>query len=395
MDTLYLLSNKKLRSVPTDFRRYLSFFVHTDERLIGILGARGTGKTVLLLQLMKDKLPREESLYMSLDDIYFLKHGLTDTAVSFIQKGGKCLFLDEVNKYPTWWQEIKNLYDNYPELSIVFTGSSVIEISRTAGDISRRAAIYHLYPLSFREYLEMEHIYTVKPFSLKEITQKHTHLAEEISAYIKPLRYFGDYLKFGSYPFFREGKISYFEKLKQTVNVTLENDIPTVQRIDYNSVIKLKKLLSLLTETVPYKPNISELAAKVEVQRQSLYKYLDLMAKAGLLGLLPAKLKGITALNKPEKIYPGSTSLMYALSDGVPYIGILRETFFFNQLTQHYKISGHATADFTVENNAFEIGGKNKKTMQIKGIKNSWIVSDNIEVGFERRIPLWLFGFLY
>ena len=388
----------RLRNVPVEFKRYLYHTINWEDKLIAIKGSRGVGKTTLLLQYIKENHKIDQTvLYASLDDIYFQANSLVDLAEEFYQNGGKYLYLDEVHKYPNWSLEIKNIYDNYSELKMVFTSSSVLEIHKGNADLSRRAISYELKGLSFREYLVLEKSLTISSLQLEDVLKHHLEIATELTKEIKILPQFKQYLKMGYYPFYKEGEESYYQKLTNIVNLILETDIPSVYKTEFQTIHKLKKLLYVIATSVPFQPNISKLSEKIETSsRSSTLQYLDYLEKANLIGNLKTSAKGNNYLVKPDKIYLENTNLMYAFGEVIKEIGSIRETFFFNQLNATNKINTSKESDFLVNNTyTFEVGGKNKKDAQIKELKEAYVVADNIEIGYRNKIPLWLFGMLY
>jgi len=397
MEKLFETSSLKLRSIKIDFERYLAVKIDWKDRLIAIMGARGCGKTTLLLQYIKRNYPQsEDALYISLDDIYFTTNRLIDVIDDFVKQGGRYLFIDEVHKYTGWSREIKNAYDTYADLKIVFTGSSMLQVHKSEGDLSRRAVVYEMLGLSFREYLIMNSGKEFPVLTVMDIINNHVSLSKKIATEIKPLMEFKNYLKHGYYPYFLENKSTYLQRLSATVNLVLELDLPSVERIDYSTIHKLKKLLYIIATSVPFKPNIEKLSQQTNATRGSVLLYLDYLRKAQLIGLLKSPKAGDGYMNKPEKIYLNNTNLMYALEHEQPSIGTVRETFFMNQLQAESKVHYTEKGDFLIDKNkVFEIGGKNKTFDQIKDLKNSFIAADGIETGFKNKIPLWLFGFLY
>lgn len=397
MERLIELSQKKIQNVPTEFKRYLFKKINLDNRLVGISGARGSGKTTLLLQLLSEYYPdNKHAMYISLDDIYFIKNELVYFAENFVREGGKCLFIDEVHKYPNWSQELKNVYDNLPELKVIFTSSSALQIYKGSHDLSRRALIYNLVGLSFREFLSIKYKIEFDEISLNDILEFSEKISNNITNKIKPYQYFTEYLKYGFYPFCFDNETDYHSRLMSTINLVIENDLPAIESIDYKSILKLKKLLLIISQMVPFKPNISQLAEQIETTRSTLMKYLDILFRAQILFLLNKDTFGINLLNKPEKIYLHNPNLYYTLNSEQPNIGSIRETFFVNQISHNHKIYYSDTADFFVDNKyTFEIGGKNKTRKQIKNSENAFVIKDDIEYGFENVIPLYLFGFLY
>ena len=398
MEKLFQRFVNKLRDIPTDFKRYLYHKIDWKDRLITIKGSRGVGKTTLLLQYIKENHKIDNTvLYVSLDDIYFQANTLVDLAEEFHQNGGKFLFLDEVHKYNNWSLEIKNIYDNYSDLQIVFTSSSLLEIYKGDADLSRRAVSYELKGLSFREYLVLENKIDINSISLDDLMNNHIDISSSVMGSLKVLPLFKNYLKVGYYPFYKEGESSYYQKINAIVNLILETDIPSVYKTEYQTIHKLKKLLYVIATSVPFQPNISKLSAKIDTtSRSSTLQYLDYLEKANLIGNLKTSAKGSNYLVKPDKIYLENTNLIYALGKIKEEEGNIRETFFFNQVNNTNKINTSKESDFLVNDMyTFEVGGKNKDSTQVKGIESAFVVSDNIEVGFSNKIPLWLFGFLY
>jgi len=350
-----------------------------------------------MLQYIKTKIPTgNEVLYVSLDDIYFSENKLVYFAEDYHKKGGNYLFLDEVHKYPNWSQELKNIYDNLPDLKVVFTSSSALDIYRGSHDLSRRAMVYHLPGLSFREFIELRYKIEFPIFTLNEILTIDEKIIWGIIEKIKPMKLFPEYLKSGYYPFFNEAKNNYLERLLLTINLVLESDLPSIYNLNYYSVQKIRKMLAVVSRIAPFKPNVQKLAAQSGISRDSLLKYLFYLEKAQIIKWLGKDTFGINYLNKPDKLYLNNTNLMYALTSETTNIGTLRETFFLNQLSVNHKINYPKVGDFLVDGEyLFEVGGISKTRKQILDIKNAFIAADNIEYRFENKIPLWLFGFLY
>jgi predicted AAA+ superfamily ATPase len=335
---------------------------------------------------------------MSLDDLYFSTNRLVDIVQQLHQEGVTHFFVDEVHKYPyeTWAQELKNIYDSYPDVKIAFSGSSILNIYRGNADLSRRAISYELFGLSFREFLEFEGKLKMSPVTLEELLKNHTSIASEIIYKIKILPLFRQYLQSGFFPYYKEDLSSYPMRLLNTVSAVIETDLPAVENIEYVSVQKLKRLLTIIATMTPFTPNMSELGRQVEMQRTNLPKALLLLERARLLPLLRTAEKSPDDLCKPSKIFLDNPNLAFALGENNPNEGNLRETFFYNQLKTVNKVSDALKGDFTVSGKyIFEVGGKGKTFSQIAGIPNSYIAADDIEIGFGNKIPLWLFGFLY
>jgi len=400
MEKLKEIFRKKIAQTRTTFTRSIMDEIKWDARLIGIKGSRGVGKTTLLLQYIKLRLSAElqSTLYVSLDNIWFSENKLIDLADAFAKGGGKYLFLDEVHKYPGWSVEIKNIYDDYPELKVVFTGSSLLEIINANADLSRRALIYNMQGLSFREFLSMETHEDFEIFPLDRILNEHESLSQKILSHIKPLKYFPDYLNIGYYPFYKELPEVAHIRLEEVINLILETELPRLRNVSLAYTQKLKQLLLIVTESAPFTPNISKLSERTGLNRETMLHYLYYLNEAQLISSAWKEAKGISRLQKPGKIYPENTNIMYTLATDKPDKGTLRETFFFNQLKYKHQIQLSDQTDFTVDGQyAFEIGGINKTRKQMAGLDpdKTFIASDDIEYGFENKIPLWLFGFLY
>jgi predicted AAA+ superfamily ATPase len=397
MEELLEVSGSLISKVSMQFKRYLYDRINWNDRLIGIKGARGVGKTTMLLQWLKNQaVEAQKKVYFSLDELYFTANSLSETARAFYQQGGKILVLDEVHKYPTWSQEIKNLYDRYADLQIIYTGSSIIDITRQEADLSRRAMSYELAGLSYREYLEFAHRILLPVFSLEQILGKDPSIRESLPDVFKPLEYFKAYLRKGYYPFFRESEDTYHQRLQQLIRTIVEYDMAEMRGFDIRHAKKMLQLLYVIAQEVPFKPNISSLSNKTQIHRNTLGNYLHFLHEARLIHLLYSSRSGVAGLQKPEKVYLENTNLLYALSQHAASTGTIREVFFNNQLNVlhnvHYALSG----DFEVDGKYFfEIGGKNKSEKQISGFENAWIVKDDQEFPVHRSLPLWLFGFLY
>ena len=399
METLFEKFRKKLDATTTDFTRSVMHEIAWNEaRLIGLKGARGVGKTTLLFQYIKlhlsDKI--NEVLYISLDNLYFNNNNLLALIDQFVKRGGNYLFIDEVHRYPNWSQELKNAYDDYPELRIVFTGSSMLEILNARADLSRRAIVYTMGGLSFREYLSIKNIHTFQPYSLDEILKNHQEYAVQISKEIRPLQWFQGYLEGGYYPYFIESESLYRTKVEEVVRMMLEIELPALRGLENQYILKIKQLLMVLAESVPFTPNVSKLAERIGINRNTLIAYLKNLQDVGLTMHLFSESTGITRLQKPEKIYLENTNLMYALNPKQVNLGSIRETFWMNQLSQLHNVTLPQNGDFLIDNQyTFEIGGKNKSSKQIQGVNDDYVVKDDIEIGSAGVIPLWLFGFLY
>ena len=376
--------------------RYLYEAINWDVRLIGIKGSRGVGKTTMLLQRIKMAYKSTDTVfYVSLDNLWFQSHSLPELADWLYLHGVRHLFLDEVHKYPNWAIVIKNLYDTYDDLNIVYTGSSMLEIDNSRTDLSRRQTLYTMQGLSFREYLALNKIKTVPSMSFSQLLAGHQSVAMEICKEIPVAKYFTLYLKNGYYPFQIEAGDDYLPRLDETAKLVIETDMPAVENVSYATIQKTKQLLMVVAENVPLVPNISKLSAQLDTTRDLCLKMLYTLDRSGLLLLLTREIKNYKHLVTPEKIFLGNTNLMYALGNRVNE-GTLRETFFLNQLSLGHEVCAPVQGDFMVDNKyLFEIGGKNKTFEQIKDVQDSYLAVDGIDIGSRNRIPLWMFGLLY
>lgn len=388
---------RKIDATPMDFSRSLMETIRWEARLIGIKGARGVGKTTLILQYIKKNIPIDQSsLYVSLDNIWFADNTISSLVDQFVKQGGKFLFLDEVHKYPNWSQELKNIYDDYPELKIVFTASSLLEILNARADLSRRAIVYTMQGLSYREYLNLKLGLQLPVYSLKDILERHTDIGREINSQIRPLQNFSAYLQQGYFPFFQEVPELYFQRVEEIINLILEIELPLLRKVDVAYVSKLKQLLQIISESVPFVPNVTKLSERIGVNRNTFVSYLYFLEEAHITRNLYKDAKGITQLQKPNKIFLENTNLQYALSPNQANIGNVRETFFLNQLSVKHVLEYIDGTDFLVDHlYQFEVGGKSKSKRQIRNQDNSYLVVDDVEYGMGNTIPLWLFGFLY
>lgn len=396
MEKLIEKHRQIIRDIPNQYIRNFSSSIHWEDRLIGIKGAKGVGKTTLIMQHIKNSLHDKQTIYLSLDDPYFFSNNLNDTVADFVKLGFTHFFIDEVHKYKNWSSEIKNLHDTYRKIFIVFTGSSVLHLQEGAADLSRRAMIYDLPGLSFREYLELVTHSSFDSYSLEEILKSHEKIASHVLEKIKPLVYFAEYLKMGYYPFFLESPNTYVFRLESAINQSLESDLSLVKNISSDVIIKLKRILGVVAQSAPFKPNIQKISERVGVSRNSLIVYLQYLEEAKIIAKLYSDVRGIGALQKPQKIYFDNPNLIYSLSELSANTGTVRETFVLNQLSVRHIIEYPKSGDFIVDKKfVFEVGGKGKTGKQINTIKNSYIIADNIEIGFQNKIPIWLLGFLY
>lgn len=390
MELLKQLSDSAIKSTDTRFLRYMYHLVPWENRMTAIVGPRGVGKTTLLLQYIKLHLSTKDALYVSAESIYFANHTLFDTAMRFSQYGGRHLFIDEVHKYKGWATELKMIYDNLPSLQVVFTGSSVLDIYKGTADLSRRVLVYQMQGLSFREFLNMRFGTDIPAYSLQQIVDHEVVLPQQIE---HPLALFDEYIHHGYYPFFND--YGYEMRLGQIVSMTLETDIPQYANYSIAVSTKLKELMQVIADSVPFKPNMSTIATAVKVDRNKLPDYFDLMGRAGLISLLREPTKGVRVLGKVEKVYLDNTNLAFALTTSEPDKGNLRETFFFNQMRVNNSVFNSPVSDFLIDGRTFEIGGRNKGQKQIAEAEDGYVVKDGIETGFGNVVPLWCFGMNY
>ncbi|HHD81390.1 MAG TPA: hypothetical protein ENK99_07390 [Campylobacterales bacterium] len=395
LEQLELLSNQILTQKIPEYKRFLFHKIDFSERLIGILGSRGVGKTTILLQYLHLITKEKKTLYIMADHPLVAELGLFAIADAFQKKGGEVLIIDEIHKIKNFEIDLKLIYDSFFTLNVVFTGSNAVAIDNAKADLSRRAVIYKLPVLSFREFLELETGEQFESISLKNILENHIVLSTEILSKIKPFAYFEAYLKSGAYPFYTTSKNSYIQKLLSASMQIIETDLPMIYTIDHDKINSLKKMMIMLCQSEPYDINISKLCGAVELNQRTLYKYLGILQAAGLIRILGAKSKGVSIISKPEKLYLDNTNLFSIFCDS-PKTGTIRETFFASQASYEHTINYPKSGDFILdEKYTFEIGGKDKTAKQLKDAEVAYIVADDIEIGVDNKIPLWLFGFIY
>lgn len=398
MESLVNKYRALLTQTEASFERSLTSKINWDARALCIEGARGTGKSTLMLQHIKKNLPLERTLYLSLDDLYFKQHSLIDVAERFHQQGGKHLFLDEVHKYADWQREVKNLYDFNPRLQLVVSGSSILALQRSDVDLSRRLLRYHLPELSLREFVALKEGVVLPIYTLQDVLERHAQLVDEVKAlWDSPLKSFQQYMTLGAYPFFLEGEADYLVRINRLINLIIDYDLPEARPIEPGTLVKLKTLLYIISTAVPFTPNIAQLAGRLETSRNRLLEMLDLLEKAQLIFNLREASLGISLMNKPEKVFLHNTSLIMALAEGQPNKGNIRETFFYTQLMgAGHRVAHPKAGDFLIDNRyTIEIGGRSKGEKQIESLQDAYLAIDDLEYGTARKIPLWLFGFLY
>jgi len=397
MEELFKTHRLLINNLKTKFRRDFIDNIFWNEQLLGIKGARGIGKTTLILQYIKENYPinSEDCLYVNMENLNFKFKNIYELAEKCEQNGVKHLFIDEIHKQPNWIVQLKNIYDTFQNLKIVFTGSSILELDHSKADLSRRCIMYNMRGLSFREFLQIQYNLQLPNFTLNEILTNHLDICCELITKFKPIKEISNYFQYGYFPFYLQNIETYKIKLSELINQIIEYDLPYIAKLDVEHIAKIKRFVYLLSQYIPVKPNISNLAASLQMSRETVSNYLFYLQKADILLTLFTEDKKFKALAKPEKILMHHPNLNFALSDNAN-IGSCRETFFVNQLSYKHKIEIANKGDFVVdEKYTFEVGGKNKDYQQIANIENSYVVADEIEFGYKNKIPLWLFGFLY
>ena len=389
MEALQSTFSKLLKETSTSFHRYMYNRINWNARMIGLMGPRGIGKTTLVLQYIKEELPRKESLYVQAEDFYFANHRLIDLADRFAKIGGKYLIIDEIHKYKDWSRELKLIYDYHSELHIVFTGSSVLDIAKGAYDLSRRALVYEMQGLSYREYLELFHGIHLPVCTLQQLLQQKVEIPNDFL----PLQYFGDYLQRGYYPFADRDINRY---IQQVVNATIDTDIPQYADLTVSTARKLKRLLAIIAQSAPFKPNMSQIGGQLEISRNNVADLCAYLEKTGLVGQLRTSTGGIQGLGKVDKIYLDNPNLIYTLGAPNIEIGTVRETFFYNQTHALFSVTASPISDFLIDGQyTFEVGGKKKRQSQLQNLSDGYVVKDDIVSGYGNIIPLWAFGMLY
>lgn len=379
----------QLQQTTSTFHRYMYSRVSWHSRMFGIVGPRGVGKSTMVLQYIKENMDSHRMFYVSADQLYFSSHTLVDLVDEFAKEGGEQIFIDEIHKYENWSRELKQIYDSHPDVKVGFTGSSVLDIYKGYADLSRRASIFMMQGLSFREYLMMFHQIEVPVYTLNDILG---HKAKIIKV-SHPLPLFRDYLERGYYPFANDS--DYELRLRQVVNQTMEVDIPLYANMNASTGRKLKKLLAVIAQSVPFKPVMDSIATVVGVSRNVLPDYFLYMEQAGMIGQLRDDTGGIRGVGKVDKVYLDNTSLAYLLGETATDLGNIRETFFFNQMRVTFDVISSRYSDFEIDGKTFEVGGKKKGKKQLSVAKEGYVVKDDIEFGSGNIIPLWAFGLTY
>ena len=386
---LIAFMEERLKDTKTDFRRYMYDKINWSARMIGLTGPRGVGKSTMMLQYMLSQPSRKNMLYVTADHIYFSNHSLVELADEYVKEGGEWLCIDEVHRYQGWSRELKQIYDGHPKLKVAFTGSSVLDINKGEADLSRRAVMYHMQGLSFREYLGLFHGIDSKVYTLEEILANEVR----IEGVEHPLPYFREYLKNGYYPFALEGDFE--QRMMQVVSLTVEGDIPQYADMHAATARKIKQLLGVLATTAPYKPSMDSLASEIKASKNNVPDYLAWLEKAGMIGQLRDDTGGFRMLGKVEKIYIDNPTLMSVIGGPDTDKGNVRETFFYNQMRVNNNLTSSKISDFRIGDRTFEVGGKNKSQKQIKEAIRGYVVKDDIEYGSSNIIPLFNFGFNY
>jgi len=410
LEELVRLSQNFIKINNRDYIRYFLKSNPLKNRFSIVVGQRGVGKTTAMIQNIlasyDNDIFTKKALYIQADHFLVGSRSLYEIAEQFYNLGGKMVCFDEIHKYHTWSTELKSIYDTFPKLTIVASGSSALEIYKGSRDLSRRAVVYRMFGMSFREFIELALGIGLKSFSLEEITRNHQRTADDIINSIekkggKMLALFKDYLEYGYYPYFREykNKELFYLTLEQNIHTTLESDLIAIYpSLSGNSIKKIKKLLAIIAASVPFTPDLKRLKRILDVgDERTLKTYIKYLEDAGIILTVSKSGRGLRELEKPEKIYLNNPNLIYAISSHTPVnIGNLRETFFINMAGTSRKVTIPSQGDFVVNGKyTFEIGGKSKDFTQIKDITNSFLAIDNTEIGVGNKIPLWLFGFLY
>jgi predicted AAA+ superfamily ATPase len=396
MEKLYDLHETYLRKTKLNFRRYLIDDINWEGKLIAIKGPKGVGKTTMILQYIKENYKGKEALYVSMDSIVAKPYSIFEIAEYHVNKGGTSLFIDEIHKYTDWSREIKTIHDLYPDLQVVFSGSSILQIYKSFADLSRRAVAYNMEGLSFREFLTLETGIVFDKLDLKNILKNHVSVAEGIIEKVNVFKYFEAYLQHGYYPFYLESIKDFNQKLEQVINNSLDVDLPFILEISVHNIFKIKKLLYLLATELPFQPNVSKLAGSLELNRNTLNNYLYYLSECKMISLLTDAGKSYSTLSKPEKIFMHNTNLVYAINGNKVNVGTIRELFFYNQVSAKNAVNFVKKGDFIVDNQyVFEVGGAQKSFTQIADIKDSYLAIDDVQIGRGNKVPLWLFGFLY
>lgn len=401
MEKLFERHDAYLSMVSTDYVRDIMRRINWNAQLIVIRGPKGVGKSTLMKQYIISHFDTDDRhvLYCSADTNYFTTHTLVDVADAFVKRGGKWLFIDEVHKYTGWSREIKEIYDLHPDLHLVLSGSSLIQINDGQADLSRRILIYDMPGLSLREFIRLDQGVEIEPISLDNLLDSPNKFCTKVKSLCRPLEHFANYLKFGYYPFFLEGKKEYYDKVENVINYIIDVELTKHRGIEVGNTRKIKALLQVISQMTPYEVDIAKLSRATGIVRTTVLKYLSHLEEACLIRRLFTDLKHVTDLQKPDKIYLDNTNLLYTLSPGKPEIGTVRENFFANQLASAghmIEYAGYKKGDFRIDSHiVIEVGGQDKGFDQVVGQENAFVAADDIESAYSHKIPLWAFGFLY
>lgn len=388
-DVLMEFMREQLAVTSLDFVRHNHSGIDWSLRMLGLVGPRGVGKSTLIKQHIIFEKENQMALYVSADHSYFSQHTLLEVASAWIKEGGTHLYIDEIHKYENWSTELKNIYDGHPSLYVIFTGSSVLDLLKGQADLSRRAVMYNMQGLSFREFLDMFYGIKMPKYTLEEVVDNKVD--DKILPH--PLPLFRQYLQDGYYPFSKEG--AFKSRLDQIIMQTLESDIPQYASLSVSTGRKLRRLMGIVAQSVPFKPDYSSIANAIGVSRNVLPDYFLYMERAGMIGQLRDETGGLRSLGKVEKTYLDNTNMMYVLGADSTNTGNIRETFFFNQTRMVCDVISSKVSDFVIGEHTFEVGGKKKGKKQIEDVPNGHVVKDDIEYGHGIKIPLWTFGLLY
>ena len=401
MEKLFERHDEYVSTVPMEYVRSMMDKIDWSLRLIAIKGPKGVGKSTLMLQYIRRNFAPDDRhvLYCSADTSYFSSHTLVDVADNFCKRGGTHLFIDEIHKYENWSGEIKEIYDLHRDLHIVVSGSSLLRINDGQSDLSRRIKEYAMPGLSFREYLWFEHGLKIDSLTHEELLAAPNAYCQYVKSVCHPLEFFPQYLRVGYYPFYYEGKKVYQSKIESVVNYIIDAELTGYRNVEVGNVRKIKALLQVLSQIVPYEVDIAKLSKSIGIQRTTTLKYLTNLEEAALIRRLFAGLDRIGDLQKPDKILLDNPNLLYALSIATPETGTVRETFFCNQLASSgHKVEygGLKSGDFRIDRDCvIEVGGKDKDYSQIRNERNAYIAADDIDSAVFHKIPLWAFGMLY
>lgn len=399
MDKLYEKHQRMLAVTPTKIVRQCAKDINWNAQMLAIRGPKGVGKTTMMLQYIKQHFqPQDMSvLYCSLDGAYFTDHNLLDFVDTFYKNGGKHLFLDEVHKYPNWGREVKEIYDSYPELQVVLSGSSLLDMMTGDADLSRRCINHDIQGLSFREYLQFYKGIDLSACSLQELLDNPMPLCLQVNTLCRPLAFFREYLQFGYYPYYIKNKIDYYSAIEQVTYKIIDDEMPRICGVEVANTRKIKALMNVLAVTEPFEVDIKKLSVQTSLKRETILGYLNYMQRAKLLNLLYCDSTNIKKLQKPDKIYIENTNLLYTLANNPIKQGTIRETFAVNQLAYKHLVEyKKSNGDFLIDGKyTIEVGGSSKDYMQIANVADSYILADDIETPIGHKLPLWLIGFLY